>query len=417
MSTQLLVRDVPENIKLWIEKERHRRMMSQKEFLLSILREAKGELPQADLFETARQASPMSVSSVPFKFIDLFAGIGGFRIGLERVGGQCVYSCEWDKHSQKTYHEWFGEVPVGDIRQVDPHSIPDHDVLAAGFPCQPFSIAGVSKKKSLGREHGFKDKTQGTLFFHIANIADVKRPPVMILENVKNLLSHDKGRTWRVIESTLDELDYRVVKDIIDAADYVPQHRERVFIVCFDKRVFGNRPRFKFPDPPKGLKPRFGGILEKKPDEKYTLTDNLWAYLQRYADTHRAKGNGFGFGMTDLDGTSRTLSARYYKDGSEVLIPQEGKNPRRLTPREAARLMGFEDSLDIVVSDTQAYRQFGNAVVPKVVEAVGREIVQTLSWQVGRQGNGCLLKQPLSQTEYSDGAIRNRSAEGTQGGV
>ncbi len=392
MPTQILIRDVPEDIKQWIEQERHRRMMNQKEFLLTLLLEAKGDKPQQELFEPSTDTKSSAALVPPFTFIDLFAGIGGFRIGLERVGGRCLYSNEWDKYSQRTYHEWFGEVPEGDITLVDPATIPDHDVLAAGFPCQPFSIAGVSKKKSLGRDHGFKDKTQGTLFFHIANIADVKRPPVMILENVKNLLSHDKKRTWQTIKSTLEELDYVVFHKIIDASGWVPQHRERIFIVCFDKRVFGANPPFQYPDQPDSKRQKLRAILEDEPDEKYTLSDHLWNYLQRYAESHRAKGNGFGFGLADLTGITRTLSARYHKDGSEVLIPQEGMNPRRLTPREAARLMGFEDFLDIVVSDTQAYRQFGNAVVPKVVEAVGRQVVNVISWQVARTGNGCLLK-------------------------
>ncbi len=366
--------------------------MSQKEFLLALLREAKGDRVQQDLFDAIRSAAQTTSVSTPFKFIDLFAGIGGFRLGLERVGGRCCFTSEWDKHAQKTYRAWFGEVPQGDIREVDPKSIPDHDLLAAGFPCQPFSIAGVSKKKSLGREHGFKDKTQGTLFFHIANIADVKRPPVMILENVKNLLSHDKKRTWHMIKSTLEELEYRVFHKVIDAAGWVPQHRERIFIVCFDKHVFGSNLDFHFPEPPNSAKHRFRSILDKKPDGKYTLSDHLWEYLQRYAESHKAKGNGFGYGLTSLEGVSRTLSARYYKDGSEVLIPQRGQNPRRLTPREAARLMGFDDSLEIVVSDTQAYKQFGNAVVPKVVEAVARQIIPVFVEKLHNSGNGCLLK-------------------------
>ena len=393
MSKQLLIRDVPDYLHAWVEEERHRHMLSQKGFLLALLREAKGDPIQRGLFESPRTTTTPADISTPFTFIDLFAGIGGFRLGLERVGGHCMYSCELDKYAQKTYHAWFGDAPDGDIRKVDPKSIPDHDLLAAGFPCQPFSIAGVSKKKSLGREHGFKDETQGTLFFHIASIAEVKRPPVMILENVKNLVSHDKKRTWRLIKATLEELDYVVFHKIIDAAGWVPQHRERIFIVCFDRRVFGENPPFQFPDPPKSSHQKFSSILEQKPDSKYTLSDHLWDYLQRYAESHKAKGNGFGFGLTNLNGISRTLSARYYKDGSEVLIPQSGRNPRRLTPREAARLMGFDDLLDIVVSDTQAYRQFGNAVVPKVVEPVGRQVVRVMNWQLQRQGSGCLLKR------------------------
>ena len=318
------------------------------------------------------------MSQTPFTFIDLFAGIGGFRIGLERAGGRCVFTSEWDKHSQKTYRAWFGDVPHGDIRAIDPASIPDHQVLAAGFPCQPFSIAGVSKKNSLGRAHGFKCDTQGTLFYNVATIAEVKRPAILLLENVKNLLSHDKGRTFEVISEALDSLDYAMRYQVIDASAWVPQHRERIFLVCFDRQRFGPSPAFQFPTPPvPHLKVR--DILELQPEPKYTLSDALWSYLQEYAKRHREKGNGFGFGLTNLDGISRTLSARYYKDGSEILIPQgDGKNPRRLTPREAARLQGFDDELKIVVSDTQAYRQFGNAVVPPVVESVAREAVKLL---------------------------------------
>ena len=309
-------------------------------------------------------------------FIDLFAGIGGFRLGLERLGWRCKFSCEWDKYSQRTYQMWFGESPVGDIREVDPAGIPDHDVLTGGFPCQPFSIAGVSKKNSLGRQHGFLDETQGTLFFHVANIIDIKKPAVVLLENVKNLLSHDQGRTWTVIERTLDDLGYDVHHKVIDAEGWVPQHRERVFIVGFRRDAFP-KVDFKFPEPTHH-RFRLADILEETVEDKYTLSDHLWRYLQRYAEKHRAQGNGFGFGLAQLDGISRTLSARYYKDGSEILIPQSGRNPRRLTPRECARLMGFDDDLAIVVSDTQAYRQFGNAVVPKVTEAVGCAIRDAL---------------------------------------
>jgi len=327
-----------------------------------------------------------------FKFIDVFAGIGGFHIALEKLGGKCVFSSEWDKYSQKTYREWFGEIPHGDIRKIKPSEIPDHDILAAGFPCQPFSIAGVSKKKSLGHAHGFKDVTQGTLFFSLATIIEMKRPPVLFLENVKNLQSHDKGRTWKVIHETLESLDYWVFHKVIDAAGWVPQHRERVYIVGFDKKLFPTKPAFEFPTPPEKKRPGLVNILESSPDTRYTLTDHLWNYLQEYAERHRAKGNGFGFGLADLQRVTRTLSARYYKDGSEILIPQNGRNPRRLTPRECARLMGFGDHLPIVVSDTQAYRQFGNAVVPKVVEAVGSQIVKVLSWHLAANGK-CLLKQ------------------------
>jgi DNA (cytosine-5)-methyltransferase 1 len=319
--------------------------------------------------------------SVPFSFIDLFAGIGGFRSALEKLGGQCRFSCEWDKYSQKTYCAWYGDAPHDDIRKVNIADIPDHDVLAAGFPCQPFSIAGVSKRQSLGMAHGFECETQGNLFFHLATIVEAKRPAVLFLENVKNLKSHDKGRTWRVIQDRLRELNYWIFDKVIDAAAWVPQHRERVYIVCFDKQVFPRCPPFEFPQLPERDRPRLMEILEPAPDPKYTLTEHLWNYLQRYAEGHRARGNGFGFGLVDPMGISRTLSARYYKDGAEILIPQEnGKPPRRLTPLECGRLMGFDEK-EIVVSDTQAYRQFGNAVVPKVVEAVGREILEIILWK------------------------------------
>lgn len=307
------------------------------------------------------------------------------RLGLESAGGKCVFSCEWNKYAQMTYQEWFGDMPEGDIRDIRPSDIPDHDILAAGFPCQPFSIAGVSKKNSLGHEHGFRDATQGTMFFHLSRIIEVKQPPVLLLENVKNLYSHDKGKTWLIIEKRLKELGYCVFSKIIDAADYVPQHRERIFIVCFNRYLFADNPPFEFPDPPSGKRRKIRDILQDYVDDKYTLTDHLWNYLQEYARRHREKGNGFGFGLADLNGISRTLSARYYKDGSEILIPQEGKNPRRLTPAECARLMGFDkylgDKLKIIVSDTQAYKQFGNAVVPGVVEAVARQIRKVLIWQ------------------------------------
>lgn len=324
-----------------------------------------------------------------FTFSDLFAGIGGFRLGLEAVGGQCVFSCEWDAHAQFTYEQWFDERPVGDIRKISSRDIPDHDVLTAGFPCQPFSIAGVSKKASLGKEHGFRDVAQGTLFFHLSNLIKAKRPPVLLLENVKNLLSHDSGKTWTVIEQRLKHLKYDIHKAVIDASAWVPQHRERIFIVGFDRLRFGNNVPFQFPDYPQGNRPRFSDILDPEVHTKYTLSDHLWEYLQEYAAKHKSMGNGFGYGLTDLDGVSRTLSARYYKDGSEVLIPQAGRrNPRRLAPREAARLMGFPERLRIVVSDTQAYKQFGNAVVPPVAEAIGREIVNTLD-ALGYRSAGC----------------------------
>jgi DNA (cytosine-5)-methyltransferase 1 len=313
-----------------------------------------------------------------FTFVDLFAGIGGTRIAFEAEGGKCVFSSEWDKYSQITYFENFGEIPHGDITKIKEDSVPSHDILVAGFPCQPFSIAGVSKKKSLGRAHGFLDQTQGTLFFDIARILKAKRPKAFLLENVKNLASHDKGNTFKVICNTLDLLRYKLYPQIIDGRHFVPQHRERIFIVGMDKDIYGEDELFAFPTLSKpALKLR--DILEPKVDPKYTLSDHLWKYLQNYAEKHKAQGNGFGFGLVNLDGIARTLSARYYKDGSEILIPQKNKTPRRLTPRECARLQGFPDSFNITVSDTQAYKQFGNSVVVPAVKAVAKQLIKAMN--------------------------------------
>ncbi|RCW38849.1 DNA (cytosine-5-)-methyltransferase [Marinilabilia salmonicolor] len=312
-----------------------------------------------------------------FKFIDLFAGIGGLRLAYQKEGGKCVFSSEYNKFAKVTYEANFGEVPFGDITKIDEKQIPDHDVLLAGFPCQPFSIAGVSKKKSLGRQHGFLDETQGTLFFDIARIIKEKRPRAFMLENVKNLVSHDKGRTFEVIYNALDELNYTIHFRVLDGKYFVPQHRERIVIVGFDRNVFEGKDDFQFPalpDPDKKIR----DILDEEIEAKYTLSDKLWNYLQGYAAKHKAKGNGFGFGLTNLDGISRTMSARYYKDGAEILIPQEDVNPRRLTPRECARLQGFPDDYRIPVSDNQAYRQFGNSVVMPLMNAVAKEVVKVL---------------------------------------
>lgn len=315
-----------------------------------------------------------------FTFIDLFAGIGGMRIAFEEAGGQCVFSSEWDKYSQKTYYENFGVIAHGDITKINEHDIPDHDILVAGFPCQPFSIAGVSKKNSLGRSTGFLDKTQGTLFFDIVRILSAKRPKAFLLENVKNLMSHDKGRTYKIITESLNELDYEVSAKVMDGQHYAPQHRERILIVGFDRKRHSTPPVFDFSNlPVPEEKLMVEDILEEQVDEKYTLSDHLWNYLQEYAAKHKAKGNGFGYGIADLQGVTRTLSARYHKDGSEILIPQPGKNPRRLTPRECARLQGFPDSFKIVVSDTQAYRQFGNAVVVPLMSAVAKRIANQIT--------------------------------------
>lgn len=342
-----------------------------------------GQSMQDCLSVAIRQILVKNKEDIPRKetdytFIDLFAGIGGMRIAYERAGGHCVYSNEWNKYSQETYFANFGEQPDGDITKVNAADIPDHDILVAGFPCQPFSIAGVSKKQSLGRATGFEDKTQGTLFFDVCRILKEKRPKAFMLENVKNLCSHDKGRTFRIIQESLEELDYKVFFQILDGKAYVPQHRERIVIVGFDKRRYGEDVEFKFDLPHPDKSPVIRDILEANVSDKYTLSDKLWAYLQNYAAKHKAAGNGFGYGIAPLDGASRTISARYYKDGSEILIAQDGKNPRRLTPRECARLQGFPDSFKIPVSDTQAYKQFGNSVVVPLMSEVAKLVIQNL---------------------------------------
>ena len=325
-----------------------------------------------------------------FRFIDLFAGIGGIRMAFQAHGGRCVFTSEWNPFAQKTYLANFPDAThtlKGDITAVHEDDVPDHDVLLAGFPCQPFSIAGVSKKNALGRAHGFADETQGTLFFDVARIIAAKRPAAFLLENVKNLVSHDKGNTFRIIKKVLEEeLGYHIVCKVVDGAHFVPQHRERILIVGFREKTDFTFDDLHLPeDKPKMAKvlhPQDGSQAPEahytvgpkaKVDERYTLTPKLWAYLQAYAEKHRAAGNGFGFGLVKPDGVSRTLSARYYKDGSEILVYQgPRKRPRRLTPRECARLMGFPDEFIIPVSDTQAYKQFGNSVVMPVMREVAR---------------------------------------------
>jgi DNA (cytosine-5)-methyltransferase 1 len=309
-----------------------------------------------------------------FTFIDLFAGIGGMRIAFDKAGGRCVFSSEWNKFSQQTYETNFGDIPDGDITKIKAKDIPNHDILVGGFPCQPFSLAGVSSKKALGRKHGFEDETQGTLFFDIVRIIKEKKPKAFLLENVKNLKSHDKGKTFKVIMKKLQEdLEYDVHVKIVDASSVVPQHRERIFIVGFKKPM-----DFEFPKMI-DKRPTLADILQKKVDEKYTLKDGTWNSLQRHKKKHQEKGNGFGFNLvTNTKEISKTLSARYYKDGAEILIAQKKKNPRKLTPRECASLMGFPKSFKIEVSDNQAYRQFGNAVVVPVVKEIAKEIVRTL---------------------------------------
>jgi DNA (cytosine-5)-methyltransferase 1 len=333
---------------------------------------------------------PARESESDFRFIDLFAGIGGIRMAFEDHGGRCVFTSEWNPWAQKTYLANFPESAhtlAGDITKVDEHDIPDHDVLLAGFPCQPFSIAGVSKKNALGRAHGFADETQGTLFFNVKQIIEAKRPAAFLLENVKNIVSHDKGNTFRVIVKVLKEdLGYHVCWRVIDGAHFVPQHRERILIVGFREKTDFDFADMRFPTRRKTLSdilhPQDGSEQPEghytigpkaKVDARYTLTPKLWAYLQAYAAKHRAAGNGFGYGLVDGGSVARTLSARYYKDGSEILVSQgPRKRPRRLTPRECARLMGFNDDFIIPVSDTQAYKQFGNSVVVPVMREVAR---------------------------------------------
>ena len=348
------------------------------------------------------------VETGKFSFVDLFAGIGGTRLGFESVGGRCVFTSEWDRFARRTYEENFRDdvshVFASDIREVEaPWQVPDHDVLLAGFPCQPFSLAGVSKKNSLGRQHGFLDKTQGTLFFDIARILEFSRPRAFMLENVKNLVGHDGGRTFEVIRGVLaDELGYVISHRVLDAQKWVPQHRERIIIVGFDPSQTQRVAPFDFAGIEEPLtSPVLETILhalDEDPEEpftegspcevsdRYTLSDKLWQYLQTYAEKHRAKGNGFGFGLVGPDDVSRTLSARYHKDGSEILVTRgPGQNPRRLTPRECARLMGFTPNnipggreWKIPVSDTQAYKQFGNSIVVPMVRAVAEQMVKQL---------------------------------------
>lgn len=327
-----------------------------------------------------------------FRFIDLFAGIGGTRLAFESAGGECVFTSEWDRFAQETYRSNFGDEHeiFGDISQIDEKTVPKHEVLIAGFPCQPFSLAGVSKKNSLGRAHGFSCPIQGNLFFDVARIARAKKPPVILLENVKNLLSHDKGRTFEIIRTTLEkDLGYKMSYRVFDARSFVPQHRERVIIVATKGREAFDFDDVKVPkrspklseilhskETDSNWEPRFLNERNGKVLPKYTLSDNLWLYLQNYAEKHRLAGNGFGFGLFGPDDVARTLSARYHKDGSEILIRQSRKNPRRLTPREAARIMGFPDSYQITVSDTQAYRQFGNSVVVPLLSEISKSVVK-----------------------------------------
>ncbi|MDQ6961542.1 MAG: DNA cytosine methyltransferase [Mariprofundaceae bacterium] len=304
-----------------------------------------------------------------YKVIDLFAGIGGIRLGFEKAFQdkvEFVFSSELDKYAQKTYAANYDEVPHGDITKIHAADIPAHDIILAGFPCQAFSVAGLKK--------GFED-TRGTLFFEIVRIAKYHKPKILFLENVKGFKNHDKGNTFRVVKETLADLGYKVYAQVLNAKDFgVPQNRERIYIIAFlDHSV-----DFKFPIK-QGEGVKLGHILDSNVDEKYTISDKLWAGHQRRKAEHKVKGNGFGYSMfnAESDYTS-TMSARYYKDGSEILIAQEGKNPRKLSPREAARLQGFPDDFKLTVSDTQAYKQFGNSVAVPVIEQLANNILQCL---------------------------------------
>ena len=359
------------------------------------------------LVRDSGRSAPNGLRPGNFAFIDLFAGIGGMRLGFERRGGRCVYTSEWDRFCRQTYRANFPpeEQIAGDIQEVRTTDVPQHDLLLAGFPCQPFSLAGVSKKNSLGRPHGFADETQGTLFFDIARILRDHEPAAFLLENVKHLRNHDRGRTMSVILRTLEEeLGYHVTTRVIDARSFLPQHRQRVFIAGFRDDTDFDINDLDLPDPTKGprldsvLHPEDGSEEAESPyttgesafvSAKYTLSDHLWSYLQEYARKHRERGNGFGFGLVGPEDTARTLSARYYKDGSEILIRQDGANPRRLTPRECARLMGFDapgqSLFEIPVSDTQAYKQFGNAVAVPVVDAIARAMAPHVASRASNQ--------------------------------
>lgn len=311
-----------------------------------------------------------------FKFIDLFAGIGGIRLGFDSIGGNCVFSSEWDKFAQITYEANYGEKPQGDITEIDENSIPDHDLLLAGFPCQPFSQAGL--------KGGFQD-TRGTLFFDIARILSAKRPSVVLLENVKGFKAHDNGRTYQVVEETLEQMGYRVFSKILNAKDFgVPQNRERIFIIALHESLQGSD-SYEFPEPKLSAQPKVGDILDDTVDSKYTISDRLWEGHQRRLREHRAKGNGFGYSMfNQASPYTSTISARYHKDGSEILIAQPDSNPRKITPREAARLQGYPDTFKIPVSDVQAYKQFGNSVAVPVIRAIAYSLSPYLMVQQAR---------------------------------
>ena len=302
-----------------------------------------------------------------FKYIDLFAGIGGIRMPFQNLGGKCVFSSEIDKYAAQTYEANYGEKPSGDITQINAESIPNFDILLAGFPCQAFSIAGKRK--------GFED-TRGTMFFEVERILEEKKPKSFLLENVKGLTNHDHGRTFKIMLDILEnKLGYKVYYKVLNAKNFgLPQNRERIMIVGFKNHNID----FKFPEEI-NKETKVGDILIDNPDSKYTISDKIWESHQLRKERNRAKGNGFGYSLFNEESPyTSTISARYYKDGSEILIEQEGKNPRKLTPREAARLQGYPDSFKIVVSDTQAYKEFGNSVPVNMINAVAQEMYKSL---------------------------------------
>lgn len=377
--------NILENFSFLIKEKRIKLNMTQKELADAIGLPRHGDrtirrwennetapsLPELKLILQFPEDPPFPNPQNPkYTMIDLFAGIGGTRLGFQLHGNvSSIFSSEWDKFSQKTYHANFGEYPKGDITKIDISSIPDHDILVGGFPCQAFSQAGLKR--------GFDD-ARGTLFFEIEKILYQKRPKAFLLENVKNLKSHDKGRTFKVIKTILEKLDYKVYETTFKARDFgVPQNRERIYIVGFDKREL-TYTDFNFPKPP-CVPTNVGEILEENVDEKYTISDKLWEGHQRRKKEHKTKGNGFGYTLFNSESPyTNTISARYYKDGSEILIEQSNKNPRKITPREAARLQGFPEKFIIKVSDTQAYKQFGNSVSIPVVYAIAENIINTL---------------------------------------
>ena len=339
------------------------------------------------------QTANIPKSNKHYRFIDVFAGIGGFRFGFEPKGGLCVWSCEINSHSRKTYchnHDEKEEDIFPDVRDATPSDVPDHDILIAGFACQPFSIAGVSKYNSMQIPHGFADETRGTLFFHIVRLLATHRPKAFLLENVPHLVNHDRGNTFATVQNLLaDELGYHISHRVLDARPYVPQNRRRIFIAGHQEKDHPGMYDVQIAD--EETAPNLVDIIHPadgsenpehpytvgpnaEPDQRYTLGDGTWNTLLRHRAKHENEGNGFGYSIADLSGPARTLTARYGKDGQEILIFQEGKNPRKLTPRECSRLMGMPH-LVIPVSDTQAYRQLGNSVVPPLVEAIAEQVM------------------------------------------